>query len=101
MRRKAGALTVAVQLGRSSISTLRLAGMGVAAPDAGAAPMSPNEGVKPLPRWVCRRRWRARATVQAEILALLRDDRLRRLDAPDGTTAALVPYATVSFAVAW
>lgn len=44
---------------------------------------------------------RARATVQAEILALLRDDRLRRLDAPDGTTAALVPYATVSFAVAW
>ena len=44
---------------------------------------------------------RAKATVQAEILALLRDDRLRRLDAPDGTTAALVPYATVSFAVAW
>jgi hypothetical protein len=44
---------------------------------------------------------RARATVQAEILALIRDDRLRRLDAPDGTTATVVPYATLSFAVAW
>ncbi len=44
---------------------------------------------------------RVRATMQAEILALIRDDRLRRLDAPDGTTAAVVPYATLSFAVAW
>lgn len=43
---------------------------------------------------------RANATVQAEVLALLRDDRLRRLDAPGGTTASVVPYATVSLSVA-
>jgi len=43
----------------------------------------------------------AAATLQAEILALVRDDRLRRLDAPGGTTATLVPYATVSLALAW
>jgi len=43
---------------------------------------------------------RANATLQAEVLALLRDDRLRRLDAPGGTTATIVPYATVSFSVA-
>jgi hypothetical protein len=43
---------------------------------------------------------RANATLQAEMLALLRDDRLRRLDAPGGTTATIVPYATVSFSVA-
>lgn len=42
----------------------------------------------------------ANATLQAEVLALLRDDRLRRLDAPGGTTATIVPYATVSFSVA-
>ncbi len=42
----------------------------------------------------------ANATVQAEVLALLRDDRLRRLDAPGGTTASVVPYATVSLSVA-
>ncbi|WP_298093138.1 hypothetical protein, partial [uncultured Sphingomonas sp.] len=43
----------------------------------------------------------AKATLQAEILALFRDDRLRRLDAPAGTTATLLPYATVSIAMAW
>ncbi|WP_298813857.1 hypothetical protein [uncultured Sphingomonas sp.] len=43
---------------------------------------------------------RANATLQAEMLGLLRDDRLRRLDAPGGTTATIVPYATVSFSVA-
>ncbi len=43
----------------------------------------------------------AKATVQAELLALVRDDRLRRLDRPHGTTATLVPYATLSFTVAW
>jgi hypothetical protein len=43
---------------------------------------------------------RANATLQAEMLALLRDDRLRRLDAPGGTTATVVPYATVSLSVA-
>lgn len=42
----------------------------------------------------------ANATMQAEILALLRDDRLRRLDAPGGTTATIVPYATVTFSMA-
>jgi len=44
---------------------------------------------------------RAKATVLAEFLALVRDDRLRRLDAPAGTTATFVPYATLSFALAW
>jgi hypothetical protein len=39
--------------------------------------------------------------VQAEVLALVRDDGLRRLDAPGGTTAGVVPYATVSIAFAW
>lgn len=43
----------------------------------------------------------AKATVQAEILALVRDDRLRRLDAPAGTTATVVPHATLSLALAW
>jgi hypothetical protein len=43
----------------------------------------------------------ARATLQAEVLALIRDDGLRRLDAPGGTTAAVVPHATVSLAFAW
>ena len=43
----------------------------------------------------------AKATLQAEVLALVRDDRLRMLDAPGGTTATVVPYATVSLSVAW
>ena len=43
----------------------------------------------------------AKATIQAEVLALVRDDRLRRLDAPNGTTAAVVPHATVSLTMAW
>ncbi len=43
----------------------------------------------------------ARATVQAEVLALVRDDPLRRLDAPAGTTAAIVPLATLSCRMAW
>ncbi len=43
----------------------------------------------------------AMATVQAEVLALIRDERLRRLDGPDGTTAPVVPYATLSLALAW
>ena len=43
----------------------------------------------------------ARATLQAEIVGLLRDDRLRRLDAPAGTSAALVPQGTVSLTMAW
>jgi len=43
----------------------------------------------------------AKATLQAEVLALVRDDQLRRLDGPSGTTATLVPYATVSVALAW
>lgn len=43
----------------------------------------------------------AAATLQAEVLALVRDDRLRRLDAPGGTTATVVPYATLSLALAW
>ncbi|WP_440977775.1 hypothetical protein ACQHGV_08005 [Sphingomonas pseudosanguinis] len=41
------------------------------------------------------------ATLQAEVLALVRDDRLRRLDAPDGSTAAVIPYATLSLVMAW
>lgn len=43
----------------------------------------------------------AKATLQADVLALVRDDQLRRLDGPSGTTATLVPYATLSMAVAW
>ncbi|WP_233150648.1 hypothetical protein [Sphingomonas mollis] len=43
----------------------------------------------------------AKATLQAELLALVRDDRLRRQDGPSGTTATLIPYATVSLAMAW
>ncbi|MFS0737479.1 hypothetical protein ABC347_10555 [Sphingomonas sp. 1P06PA] len=43
----------------------------------------------------------AAATLQAEMLALIRDARLRRLDAPGGTTATVVPYATLSLMVAW
>ncbi len=43
----------------------------------------------------------ARASLQAEMSVLMRDGGLRRLDAPGGTTAAVIPYATVSFAVAW
>jgi hypothetical protein len=43
----------------------------------------------------------ARATVQAELLALVRDDRLRRLDAPGGPTATVVPLGTVSLRMAW
>lgn len=43
----------------------------------------------------------AKATLQAEVLALVRDNQLRRLDAPSGTTATLIPYATVSLAMAW
>jgi len=35
------------------------------------------------------------------VLVLVRDDRLRRLDGPDGTTAAVVPYTIVSLALAW
>jgi hypothetical protein len=42
-----------------------------------------------------------RATLQADLLALIRDDRLRRLDAPDGTIAAIVPHATLSMMLAW
>ncbi len=44
---------------------------------------------------------RAKASLQGEILALARDSRLRRLDAPAGTTAAVVPLATVSIVAAW
>jgi hypothetical protein len=41
------------------------------------------------------------ATLQADIVALVRDDRLRRLDMPGGTTAAVVPHATISLTMAW
>lgn len=41
------------------------------------------------------------ATLQADFLALVRDNRLRRLDAPGGTTATVVPHATVSLTMAW
>ncbi len=44
---------------------------------------------------------RAKATLQLEVLALVRDDRLRRLDAPNGTTATVVPYGTLSIRTAW
>jgi len=43
----------------------------------------------------------ASASVQAEVLALVRDDGLRRLDAPGGTTDTIVPLATVSVTMAW
>jgi hypothetical protein len=35
------------------------------------------------------------------VLALVRDDGLRRLDAPGGTTDTIVPLATVSVTMAW
>lgn len=44
---------------------------------------------------------RTAATLQAELLALVRDDRLRLLDAGGGTTAAVVPYGTVSLNFVW
>ncbi len=43
----------------------------------------------------------ARALLQGEIIALFRDRQLRRLDAPGGTTASIVPLATISIAMAW
>jgi hypothetical protein len=43
----------------------------------------------------------AKASLQGEFLAMARDARLRRLDAPDGTTAAVVPLATISLTMAW
>lgn len=43
----------------------------------------------------------AKASLQGEILALVRDRHLRRLDAPGGTTASIVPLATISIAMAW
>jgi len=43
----------------------------------------------------------AKASVQLEMLALVRDDALRRLDAPGGTTAPVVPLATLSMTMAW
>lgn len=43
----------------------------------------------------------AKASLQGEILAVARDARLRPLDAPDGTTAAIVPLATISLTMAW
>jgi hypothetical protein len=43
----------------------------------------------------------AKASLQGEILALVRDRQLRRLDAPGGTTASIVPLATISVAMAW
>ncbi len=42
-----------------------------------------------------------RATFQAAMLALIRDDQLRRLDSPGGTTARIVPHATMSVAFVW
>ena len=41
------------------------------------------------------------AAVQADIVALVRDDRLRRLDAPDGSTAMVIPHATIALTLAW
>ncbi|MBB4618428.1 hypothetical protein [Sphingomonas abaci] len=41
------------------------------------------------------------ATWRAEIVAIARDRRLRRLDAPDGTTAPVVPLATIALSVPW
>jgi len=43
----------------------------------------------------------AKATLQAQLLALVRDDRLRRLDAPRGTEARVVPYGMISLVLAW
>ena len=43
----------------------------------------------------------AKASLQGEILALVRDPQLRRLDAPGGTTASVVPLATISIVIAW
>ncbi|KQN33033.1 hypothetical protein ASE88_03605 [Sphingomonas sp. Leaf38] len=43
----------------------------------------------------------AKATLQGEVLALVRDAQLRRRDAPDGTTASIVPLATISLTLAW
>ena len=43
----------------------------------------------------------AKASLQGEILAVVRDRQLRRLDAPGGTTASVVPLATISLAMAW
>lgn len=43
----------------------------------------------------------AKASLQGEILALVRDGQLGRLDAPGGTTASIVPLATISIAMAW
>lgn len=39
--------------------------------------------------------------VRAEVLALVRDGCLRRLDAPRGTTAAVVPLATIALVKRW
>ncbi|TVV72125.1 hypothetical protein [Sphingomonas solaris] len=44
---------------------------------------------------------RAKASISAELLALVRDDGLRRLDAPNGTTATVVPLGTLTFRVGW
>ena len=41
------------------------------------------------------------ASLRAEILAIARDPRLRRLDAPGGTTAPVVPLATIALSVPW
>jgi hypothetical protein len=43
----------------------------------------------------------AKASLQGEILALVRDSQLRRFDAPGGTTASILPLATISIAMAW
>ncbi|WP_312487664.1 hypothetical protein [Sphingomonas sp.] len=43
----------------------------------------------------------SKATLQAEMLALVRDDRLRLLDAPGGSTATVIPQATLSLTMAW
>ncbi|MET0269625.1 MAG: hypothetical protein ABW173_04265 [Sphingomonas sp.] len=42
-----------------------------------------------------------RAALQFELLALARDTALRRRDAPAGTTATIIPYATLSLSMAW
>jgi len=43
----------------------------------------------------------AKAALEIEALALVRDNQLRRLDAPGGTTATIVPYLTVALKTAW
>ncbi len=43
----------------------------------------------------------AAASLQGEILAVVRDHHLARLDAPGGTTADVVPLATLSITMAW